>query len=53
VLTYVASECRADIESLCAGVQMGEGRIAQCLVENQSELSDPCDRALTDIRLKE
>jgi hypothetical protein len=52
-LTYVASECRAYIESLCAGVQMGQGRIAQCLVDKQSELSNPCDRALTDIGLKE
>ncbi len=52
-LTYVASECRGDIESLCAGVQMGEGRIAQCLNEHAAELSESCDRALGDVGLKE
>ena len=52
-LTYVASECRADIESLCAGVQMGEGRIAQCLNEQAAELSESCDRALADVGLKD
>jgi len=52
-LTYVASECRADIESLCAGVQMGEGRIAQCLSDHAAELSQPCDQALTDVGLKD
>jgi hypothetical protein len=52
-ITYVASECRADIESMCADVEMGEGRIAQCLVDNRSDLSDSCDRALTDIGLAE
>jgi hypothetical protein len=52
-LTYVASECRTDIESLCAGVQMGEGRIAQCLNERTADLSEPCDRALADVGLKD
>jgi hypothetical protein len=52
-LTYVASECRADIESLCTGVQMGEGRIAQCLSDHQSDLSATCNRALDDVGLKE
>lgn len=52
-ITYVASECRGDIESLCADVEMGEGRIAQCLIENRGELSDPCDRALAEVGLTE
>ena len=52
-LTYVASECRADIESLCAGVQRGEGRIAQCLSDHAAELSEPCDRAMADVGLKD
>jgi hypothetical protein len=52
-LTYVASECRADIEALCASVQAGEGRIAQCLLDQAGELSAPCDRALTEVGLKE
>ena len=52
-LTYVASECRGDIESLCAGVQMGEGRIAHCLRDHAAELSASCDRALADVGLED
>ena len=52
-LTYVASQCRGDIESLCADVQMGDGRIAQCLVDHQSELSDACNRAMADVGVQD
>ena len=51
-LTYVANECRGDIESLRAGVQVGEGRIAQCLGGHAAELRGPCDPALADVGLK-
>ena len=27
-ITYVASECRAELETHCAGVEVGEGRVA-------------------------
>jgi hypothetical protein len=52
-LSYVTSQCRTDIESLCASVQAGEGRILQCLDENAAEVSEPCERALTEVGLKE
>jgi hypothetical protein len=52
-ISHVASECRADIEGLCARVQAGEGRILQCLNDHAAELSDPCDQALTQVGLKE
>jgi hypothetical protein len=51
-ITYVASECRAELETHCAGVEIGEGRIAQCLTDHASELSPGCDRALTDVGVK-
>jgi len=51
-ITYVASECRADIESRCAGVQAGEGRIAQCLEDNRDDLSEPCSNALAEVGLE-
>lgn len=51
-LNYVAGECQADIESLCAGVQAGEGRIAECLDKNASKLSKPCAQAMADVGLK-
>jgi hypothetical protein len=51
-IAYVASECRAEIESHCANVQPGKGRIAQCLKDNASQLSPGCDQALTNVGVK-
>jgi hypothetical protein len=52
-LTFVASECRGDIQSLCAGVEAGEGRIVECLNKNAGKLSKPCNQAMADVGLKE
>jgi len=49
-LTYVANECDADIEKHCASVELGEGRIVQCLESN--EISKRCTAALADTGLK-
>jgi len=51
-ITYVASECRSEIQTHCANVQPGEGRIAQCLKDNASQLSPGCDQALTNVGVK-
>jgi hypothetical protein len=51
-ITYVASECRSELEAHCTSVQPGEGRIAQCLVDHASELSPACDQALTTVGVK-
>jgi hypothetical protein len=48
-VTYVAAQCGPEIEAHCANVEPGEGRMAQCLRDNQSALSPGCDRALTDV----
>lgn len=34
--------CKADRENLCSGVEAGEGRIAKCMKENESKLSEGC-----------
>ena len=52
-LTYVASQCRAEIGSLCTGLQAGGGRIAHCLHDHAAELSGPCEGALGHARLQE
>ena len=51
-ITYVASECRTELETHCAEVEVGEGRVAQCLKDHASELSPGCNQALTDVGVK-
>jgi Cysteine rich repeat len=51
-VTYVASECRSDLEKHCANVEMGEGRVAQCLKDHTSELSPGCAQALANVGMK-
>ncbi|HEY3177253.1 MAG TPA: cysteine rich repeat-containing protein [Casimicrobiaceae bacterium] len=38
--------CAADIQSYCAGVSQGEGRIAQCLRTHKQQLSPGCQRGM-------
>jgi hypothetical protein len=43
----VAKACAADIKTLCAGVQPGEGRIRACVNDHFKDLSEPCQAVLT------
>jgi hypothetical protein len=38
--------CSNDVKTLCKGVQPGGGRIAQCLKQHETELSEPCKKAM-------
>jgi Cysteine rich repeat len=49
-IAYLADQCRADIESKCAYVQPGQGRIAHCLAAHKDSLSQPCTEAITVTR---
>ena len=51
-LSYAVNECRDDLESLCSGVQAGEGRLLDCLEKNDSKVSDRCKQAIKDVGLK-
>jgi hypothetical protein len=51
-ITYVANECRSELEAHCADVEVGEGRVAQCLKDHASDLSPACDQALTNVGVK-
>ena len=53
-LAYLAHECDADLEAQCASVEIGEGRLAQCLLDNKSSLSDRCAAAIdaTDLQVE-
>jgi hypothetical protein len=45
-LTYVASECDEDLDTHCASVEAGEGRLAECLLENKASLQKRCAAAI-------
>jgi phytoene/squalene synthetase len=51
-IAYVASECRSELETHCANVEVGEGRVAQCLKDHASDLSPGCQQALTNVGVK-
>jgi hypothetical protein len=48
-LNYVATECRDDILAHCAEVQVGEGRVLNCLNANSASVSDACKQAIKDV----
>lgn len=47
-IAYVAQSCETEITSLCANVEMGEGRILSCLAENEDKVGDACKKAIAD-----
>jgi len=54
-LTYVANECDEDLDTYCAAVEAGDGRLATCLLDNKSKLQKRCVVAieLTDMKADE
>ena len=48
-LNYVASECEDDVMAHCADVQLGEGRVIDCLKSNEEVVSGSCKQAMNDV----
>lgn len=51
VISFVqlaVDDCEPDIEKTCADVEPGEGRIAQCLIDNKAKISASCQEAVAD-----
>ena len=48
-LNYLAGQCGDDIVALCAEVQMGEGRILQCLSDKGDAVSAECKTAMEEV----
>ncbi len=38
--------CKADVATLCPGVQPGDGRVGACMKEHAAQLSDGCKAAM-------
>jgi hypothetical protein len=48
-LNYVAGQCEDDIKAHCANVQLGEGRVVECLNSNSESVSAACKQAMADV----
>ena len=44
--------CRSEVQTLCAGVQPGGGRIRDCMKEHRAQLSVACKVAIADRMLE-
>jgi hypothetical protein len=42
----VMNTCRADYHRVCSFVVPGEGRVARCLIDHETELAPPCLKAI-------
>jgi len=51
-LSYVANECRGDLQTYCSAVKPGEGRLLDCLEKNNAKVSARCKQAQKDVGLK-
>ena len=51
-LSYMVHECAEDVDTHCMGVEAGEGRLLECLEQNESEVSSRCVEALKEVGLK-
>jgi len=51
-LTHLASACIDDIAEHCAEVEVGEARVASCLLDHQEEVSEACRTAIDDVGLE-
>lgn len=48
-LSYVATQCEDDMMKFCADVQIGEGRVLDCLDANKAAVSAACNQAVGEV----
>lgn len=51
-LSYTVGECRDDLQTFCADVKPGQGRLLDCLNKNEAKVSNRCNTALKDAGYK-
>jgi hypothetical protein len=51
-VSHLANQCWDDLVEHCGEVEMGEGRVATCLLEHEKEVSEPCRKAIDDVDLQ-
>ena len=45
-IAYLAQSCGEELEAFCSEVEMGEGRVLDCLGKHQAELGESCANAM-------
>jgi hypothetical protein len=48
-VTKLAQDCGADIKKFCHGLNLGSGRIADCLQKNAAKISPVCTGSITTV----
>ena len=51
-LSFVVNECSSDLKQYCAGVAAGQGRLLECLLKNDAQVSQRCKQARKDVGMK-
>lgn len=51
-IAYVGVECKADLQKHCAEMELGDGRLAKCLLAHEATLAPGCSQAMKDTQLK-
>ncbi len=51
VVEELGADCEADAKRLCAGTAPGQGRVLQCLRDQESFVSQSCQQAINRVRL--
>jgi len=51
-LTYTAMECAEDLKKFCMDVPVGRGKVLDCIIKNESAVSERCKGALKEVGLK-
>ena len=51
-VVHVATQCWDDIVEHCGEVEIGEGLVAECLLENEAKVSSSCKQAIDDTGLE-
>ena len=50
--SFIAERCANEIDTICDGAPMGDGRIAGCLLDNKADLGPACVSAMDEIELR-
>ncbi len=51
-ISRAADVCEKEIDTHCANVEPGQGRVAQCLIDKESELSSACRGEVAGVKAR-